>query len=85
MRQPTPVEPVKEIMSTSGEVVMASAASTLLAETTLTTPAGKPASSNSSPMRMTPSGSWTGGLTTTVLPMARAGATLPAMLVTGKL
>ena len=65
---------------------MASAASTVLRGlTTLTTPGGKPASSNSSHMRMTPSGSWSGGLTTTVLPMASAGAILPAMLVIGKL
>ena len=72
-------------MSTSGDVVMASAASTVLADTTLTTPGGKPASSKSSHMRITPSGSCTGGFTTRVLPMARAGAIFPAMLVTGKL
>ena len=34
---------------------------------------------------MTARGSWGAGLTTTVLPMARAGATFPAMLTMGKL
>ncbi len=85
MRQPTAVEPVKEIMSTWGEVVIASAASTVLAVMTLTTPSGMPASRRASIITREPSGSWVGGLTTTVLPMARAGAILPARLVIGKL
>ena len=36
-------------------------------------------------MRMTWSGSWGAGFTTTVLPMASAGPIFPAMFVIGKL
>ena len=51
----------------------------------LTTPGGNPTSSRTRASSMTASGSWGAGFMTTVLPMARAGATLPAMLVRGKL
>src|SRR3954454_6515402 len=85
MRQPTAVDPVKLIMSTSGDSTIASDGGTCDELTTFTTPGGNPASSKSSHMRMTPSGSCSGGFTTTVLPIARAGASLPDMFVTGKL
>ncbi len=85
MRRPTPVEPVKLTMSTCGEATSASAASDPSPTTTLTTPGGKPASVNSSPSRTMASGSCGAGLTTTVLPMARAGPIFPAVLVIGKL
>ena len=53
--------------------------------TRLTTPGGKPTSSRMRTSSTTASGSWGAGFTTTVLPMARAGATLPAMFTRGKL
>ena len=53
--------------------------------TTFTTPSGKPASASSSPKTVTASGSCGAGFTTTVLPIASAGPTLPAMLTIGKL
>ena len=85
MRQPTPVEPVKLIMSTFGDATSASAASAPCDTTMLTTPGGNPASSNTSPSFTMPSGSCGAGFTTTVLPMARAGPSFPAMFVSGKL
>ena len=85
MRWPTAVEPVKLTMSTWGEATRASAASEPSPTTTLSTPGGSPASANTSPRRRMASGSCGAGLTTTVLPMARAGPTLPAVLVSGKL
>ena len=85
MRWPTTVLPVKLTMSTCGEATRASAASEPSPTTTLTTPGGKPASSNTSPSRTIASGSCGAGLMTTVFPMARAGPTLPAVLVIGKL
>ena len=51
----------------------------------MTTPGGNPTSSRMRTSSTTVSGSWAAGFTTTVLPMARAGATLPAMLTSGKL
>ena len=51
----------------------------------LITPGGKPTSSSTRAISMTARGSWGAGFMITVLPMARAGATLPAMLVMGKL
>ena len=85
MRTPTAVLPVKLTMSTSGDSTSAAPASAPDPVTMLTTPGGKPASSMTRPISSTLNGSWGAGLTTTVLPAASAGATLPAMLVIGKL
>src|SRR6187402_269381 len=85
MRRPTEVDPVNETMSTCGDPTSASPAAAPLPVTTLTTPAEKPASARTSPKTVTASGSCGAGLTTTVLPMAGAGPTLPAMLTIGKL
>ena len=51
----------------------------------LTTPGGKPTSSSSFTISMTASGSWPAGRTTTVLPIASAGPSLPTMFTIGKL
>ena len=85
MRCPTAVEPVKLTMSTSGESTAASPAATEAPLTTFTTPGGAPASSSASAIRYTDSGSCGAGFTTTVLPMASAGAILPAGLAHGLL
>ncbi len=85
MARPTGVEPVKLTMSTSGEATSACPASGDEPVTTLTTPAGKPASWSTSPNTVTARGSCGAGFTTTVLPMARAGPILPAMFTMGKL
>src|SRR5439155_23565133 len=53
--------------------------------TTFTTPGGTPAATSASAIRYTDSGSCGAGLTTTVLPIASAGATLPAGLAHGLL
>ena len=85
MRTPTWVEPVKLIMSTSGDSTRAAAGAASAEITRLTTPGGNPTSSRMRTSSTTASGSWGAGFTTTVLPMASAGATLPAMLTSGKL
>ncbi len=85
IRRPTAVEPVKLTMSTSGESTAASPTSGPEPVTTFTTPGGTPAASRASAMRRTESGSCGAGFTTTVLPMARAGAILPAGLAQGLL
>ena len=82
---PTPVEPVKLTMSVWGLATIASPTSGPEPVTMLTTPGGKPTPSRISTSRMTASGSCGAGLTTTVLPMASAGPTLPAQLTAGKL
>src|SRR5881397_2934188 len=84
MRCPTGVLPVNDTMSMSAST-SACPASAPEPVTTLNTPGGSPASSTASANRSTASGSCGAGFTTTVLPMASAGATLPAMLVSGKL
>ena len=85
IRVPTCVEPVKLIMSTSAESTRAAAGSGPAAVTRLTTPGGKPTSSRMRASSTMARGSWGAGFITTVLPAARAGATLPAMLTSGKL
>ena len=85
MRDPTSVEPVKLTMSTSGESTRAAAGSGPEALTRLTTPGGNPTSSRIRTSSTMARGSWGAGLTTTVLPAASAGATLPAILTIGKL
>jgi len=65
--------PVKVSLSTPG---WAASASPVVAPptTTFSTPGGSPASRASSAKRSTPKGASSGGLATTALPAARAGA-----------
>ncbi|MNC42956.1 hypothetical protein D3C75_917920 [compost metagenome] len=82
-RTPAPVEPVNDTMSTCG--CRASASPTLAPGplTRLNTPAGRPMASIISASRNACSGvSWL-GLTTTVQPAARAGASLPIIWCSG--
>src|SRR5216684_3167182 len=84
MLRPTAVLPVNEIISTSGDDVSAAPISGPDPHTKFSTPAG----STVLTMRhssTTPRGSIGAGLTTTVLPQARAAPILPAQLVMGKL
>ena len=76
MRAPTPLDPVKLTMSTSGDATSASPLSGVEPVTTLTTPGGKPTSSSSATSLMIASGSCPAGRTTTVLPVASAGRDL---------
>ena len=85
IRTPTAVDPVNDTMSMSGDEVSTDAGSGPWALTRLTTPGGNPTSSSTRASSTMASGSWGAGLMTTVFPMASAGATLPAMLVRGKL
>ena len=84
MRLPTGVEPVNAILSTSGWAASASPAIAPGPGTTLTTPAGKPASMISSPSRSAVSGVCSAGLNTTVFPAARAGPSFQAAISSGK-
>ena len=71
---PTSVEPVKTTLCTSGCVTKRLPTTEPWPGTTVKTPGGRPASSASSPMRIAVSGVISAGLSTTVLPAARAGA-----------
>ena len=82
---PTWVEPVKLTQSTSSESTKAAEEAGPFPLTRLTTPGGKPTSLRMRTSSTMASGSCGAGLTTTVLPAASAGATLPAMLTMGKL
>ena len=81
--RPTAVEPVNATLSTPGWSTTAAPVSPSPV-TTLSTPAGMPASSASSPMRRAVSGVCSAGLSTTVHPAARAGATFHAAISRGK-
>ena len=85
MVTPTWVEPVKLTQSTSSASTSAAEAAGPLPLTRLTTPGGKPTSLRMRTSSTMARGSCGAGLTTTVLPAASAGATLPAMLTMGKL
>ena len=74
MRRPTAVLPVKEIARTASCCTIDSPASTPPPWTTLSTPAGRPASCASSASMAAVAGVTSDGLATTVLPAARAGA-----------
>ena len=81
MRRPTAVEPVKLIMSTSGEVVRISPIALSDDVTTLSTPGGMSVCSAAKRPRASPVHGVSGaGLRTTVQPAARAG-TIFAMLI----
>ena len=85
MVTPTWVEPVKLTQSTSSASTSAAEEAGPLPLTRLTTPGGKPTSLRMRTSSTMARGSCGAGLTTTVLPEASAGATLPAMLTMGKL
>ena len=85
IRLPTADDPVKLTIFTSGDATRAAEASTPEVVRMFTTPGGKPASTTASPSRSTPNGSCGAGLMMQVLPMASAGASLPATFTRGKL
>ena len=81
--RPTAVEPVKAILSTSGWST--SAAPVVPSPVTmLSTPAGMPASSASSPMRSAVSGVCSAGFRTIVQPAASAGPIFQDIISSGK-
>ena len=71
---PTSVDPVKQTLRTSGCVTKRSPTTEPLPGITVRTPSGRPASRASSPSRIAVIGVSSAGLSTTVLPAARAGA-----------
>ena len=75
-RRPARVEPVKDTMSTLGCAAMASPTTGPTPLTKLNTPAGRPTSSMISARMKALIGATSLGLSTTVQPAARAGATL---------
>src|SRR5438093_1534851 len=77
---PTSVEPVKAILSTMGWRTSAPPAVGPKPGTMLTTPAGTPASSSSSPRRSAVSGVCSAGLSTQVLALARIEPRPPAVV-----
>ena len=83
-RRPARVEPVKETMSTPGCPATASPATGPVPVRRLKTPAGRPAASITSARMKALSGVTSLGLSTTVQPAARAGATLAAIWLSGK-
>ena len=78
-RRPVRVEPVNDTMSTSRWLATASPTSEPLPETRLNTPGGSPISCTTSARTNAFSGATPLGLSTTVQPAARAGATLAAI------
>ncbi len=83
IRVPTARDPVKVILSTPGWVMSASPVGSGGPVTRLRTPGGRPASSHSSAMRIEVSEAYSLGLSTTVQPAARAGASFWANNITG--
>ena len=83
--RPTSVEPVNETIRVARWAVAASNHPPASAVgTTLTTPAGTPASCNRSATRSAVKGVSLGGLITTALPAASAGATFRVIIAAGK-
>ena len=82
-RFPARVEPVKLTMSTSGWAAMASPTTGPVPVTRLNTPAGRPSPSMISARMKALSGATSLGLSTTVQPAARAGATLATIWWSG--
>jgi hypothetical protein len=82
-KRPTLVEPVKATLATSGWLARCVPTS-LPPATMLTTPAGRPASAMMSQKRKAERLVEGAGLSTTVLPMARAGAIFHASISMGK-
>ncbi len=85
MVTPTWVEPVKLTQSTSSASTSAADETGVFPFKRFTTPGGNPTSFRICASSTIASGSCGAGFTTTVLPAASAGATLPAMLTIGKL
>ena len=83
MARPGSVPPVKTTFLTSGCSVSAAPAVGPRPGTTLSTPAGMPASRAMSPSSSAVSGVCSDGLSTTVLPVARAGARLFEAIIIG--
>ena len=83
--QPTPADPVNVIRATRGSSTRTSPISLAGPQTTLSQPAGRPASTSSSARNSADSGVCEAGFRTTAQPAARAGATLWATRLNGKL
>ena len=83
MRRPTSVEPVNAILSTSGWATRASPVRPSPV-TMFTTPGGRPSSWHSSAKRSAVSDVNSAGLSTTVFPIANAGAIFQASMRRGK-
>jgi hypothetical protein len=83
MSRPTSVDPVKAILSTSGWATRASPVRPSPV-TMFTTPGGSPDSSQSWAKRSAVSEVNSAGLSTTVFPIARAGAIFQASMRSGK-
>ena len=84
MPVPVAVEPVNEILRTSGWRTRASPQPGPGPGTTLSTPSGRPASAASSASASAVSGVSGEGLRTTVLPQASAGPSFQAAMTSGK-
>src|SRR3954466_5340837 len=83
--EPTSVDPVKDRFRTRGSWSIALTRGPAGdATTTLTTPAGTPARSQTDAIASAVSGVSVAGLITTVQPAARAGATLRVIIAAGK-
>src|SRR5262249_40064544 len=85
IREPTAVEPVKEILRISGCVTRASPMAEPGPESTCSTPAGNPALWASWPSCSAVSGDSDAGLRTTQFPAANAGAAFQQAIGNGKL
>ena len=83
MRFPARVDPVNEIMSTSGWRTSASPTVSPKPVTRLNTPFGRPAASITSASAKALKGAISEGLSTTVQPAASAGASLSAIWCSG--
>ena len=82
--RPTSVEPVKAILSTPGCAASAAPALSPVPLTRLMTPSGTPASWQISARRIALSGASSAGFSTSVQPVARAGATLSITIGSGE-
>ena len=80
---PVVVSPVKEISGTSGCATRAAPASSPMPWTMLKTPSGTPASAMISGSRLADSGVHSAGLSTTVQPAARLGASFQVSSMNG--
>ena len=84
MPRPTSVEPVKAILATSGCSTSRAPQTLPGPATTFSTPSGTPASRAMRSSSRAVSGVSSAGLSTTVLPAARAGATFHEAMTSGK-
>jgi len=80
---PISVEPVKAILATSMCSASAAPAASPRPFTTLNTPGGPPASTNSSAIKSPDKGDCSAGFRTTEFPAANAGATFQAAISSG--